>query len=482
MSVLDSPTDVPRAERVFIFPSDYDVKKQRHTNLIEKMQFAPPLSESEKEEYKELSTLLKKYLEKLKDNTVLRKKYLQDKGSIYTTVYYRDKDRPDQRRFTCVLPYNGTTVKDLKKCIEDNWNRYSLLEFSSGVRNMSLLLQLHILSRYDDSIDYSKETDLGIFSNESQNLVPLKNFCQQDDYGFVSIWGMNAYVVQTQDGQQDGQQDVQQKEQQDAKRVIDSCLRLFNPQSKRIVTPTPEMENFISLIKKLIPNKRTADINQMKKICELSNSLSLAEILYIVLMLWIGKYYNKKDHGLDVFYYFERYKSNPQNGGEDPPDPPLPIFQMPKSIIQELEETIRSIPKLEDNVKIDKTKTKIVRLTFKIPTFGSKSESEYILKFGKSIDNMMESLKIKDITQLESALQVERINIIMEETFQKAYLIYSLFYGASTEKMVNMMLFFKKDPSILMGGSRKKNNKKTKRAKRAKRTKRAKSTKRTKRA
>ncbi len=96
---------------------------------------------------------------------------------------------------------------------------------------------------------------------------------------------------------------------------------------------------------------------------------------------------------------------------------------------------------------------------------------------------MMKSLKYEysngNRIPLETILNLNGTTLIMEETFKKAYLIYSLFYGASTEKMVKMMLYFQKDPSIfklVMGGSRKKNNKKTKstkRTKRAKKTKRA---------
>ena len=186
-------------------------------------------------------------------------------------------------------------------------------------------------------------------------------------------------------------------------------------------------------------------------------------------MLWVSKL--NKEQNLDLDTLFDMYM-NPQTGG-DPNElnkvarenPFAYELIMPKHRIQELEEIIESL-NLKDNVKIDKTK-KIVRLTFKFPTFSSDSES--ILKFGNSISQMMKSLNYVDSEgkriPLEEILKTERINIIMEETFQKAYLLYSLFYGASTEKMVKMMLYFQKDPSIfelVMGGSRKKNNKKTK--------------------
>ena len=495
-------------------PADYDLKQRRYKDLREGVLLQRFNKENE-EEYIKLKSFIEEYPVYLEGIRLIEK--LQEKGIIFVNVHFHlNKNKNVVRRFACKFPYNDTTVKDLKDCIEKNWNQYLVEGESTLDKKDQVLFRPHTLSKFDiNYIDYrANVVSLGSFSDESKNVVPLKNLCQQDDKDYAQIHGVDVFIVpleemetykESQESQESQAQtfvnqlkeksQVQQlqvqAQQVDPRRQIDLCQKLFNPQSKRKVTPT--MTTFMSLLNGLMIPYKEADKKQINKMVELSKSLSLADILYIVLMLWVSKL--NKDQNLDLDTLFDMYMNPPppiqQTGGLHvvASDNPFAYgLKMPKSIIQELEEIIESL-NLKDNVKIDKTK--IVRLTFKFPIIGSDSES--ILKFGKSIDQMMRSLNYIDSNgeriPLEDILKIENILLEMEETFQKAYLIYSLFYGASTEKMVNMMLFFQKDPSIfkktfklVMGGSRKKNNKKTKRAKRAKRTKRAKSTKRAKRA
>lgn len=505
--------------------AEYDVKQRRYKDLREGV-LLQRLNKENEEEYNKLKSFIEEYPVYLEGIRLIEK--LQEKGIIFVNVHFHHNRHKDVvRRFACKFPYNDTTVKDLKDCIEKNWNQYLVEGESTLDKKYQVLFRPHTLSRFDiNDINYTANVvSLGSFSDESKNLVPLKNLCQQDDKDYAQIHGVDVFIVpleemetykESQESQEQAQKFVNrlkensqvqklqvQAQQVDPRRQIDLCQKLFNPQSKRKVKVTSTMTTFMVLLNGLMIPYKEADKKQMNKIVELSKSLSLADILYIVLMLWVSKL--NKEQNLDLDSLFDVYMYLPpiappliaQTGGLHDNEAQLHVvasdnphaygLKMPKNRIQELEETI-SIPifNLKDNVKIDQPK-KIVRLTFQFPKFTFfSSDSESILKFGNSISQMMKSLNYVDSEgkriPLEEILKTERINIIMEETFQKAYLLYSLFYGASTEKMVKMMLYFQKDPSIfklVMGGSRKKNNKKTKRAKRAKKTK---STKRAKRA
>ena len=502
----------------------YDSKKRRFLDLNQDFMLKQ-LNPENVEEFNELTRFIDEYPVYLEGIRLIEK--LQKKGIIFVNVHFHhNKNKDVVRRFACIFPYNETTLKDLKDCIEKNWNQYLLEGESTLNKKDQVLFRPHKLSRFDETyIDYRAHVvSLGIFSDESKNLVPLKNLCQQDDKDYAQIHGVDVFIVPQEEmeayksGEQEQPPDVlaqkklealktqaaqeqEQKQEVDPKRQIELCQKLFNPLSERKKKVTSPMTEFMSLLNKLTIPYKEADKKQRTDIVVLSKLLSLADILYIVLMLWVGKLHKIRDLDLNLHSLFPLYMDLPppiQTGGlrlhnvAVAGDSPLGyggVVEIPKLVMQELEEIIKSIPNLKDNVKIDKTQ-KIVKLTFQFPTFFS-SDSESILKFGTLIDQMMMMRTLKyeysngNRIPLEDILKIENMRLEMEETFQKAYLIYSLFHGASTEKMVNMMLYFQKDPSIfklVMGGSRKKNNKKTKSAKKTKRTKRAKKTKRTKRA
>ena len=499
--------------------AEYDVKQRRYRELTERVFLDEFLNKEYAEEFNKLKDYIRQYPVYLEGSRLIEK--LQEKGIIFVNVHFHhNRHKYVVRRFACKFPYNDTTVKDLKDCIEKNWNQNQyLVEGESTLdKKDQVLFRPHTLSRFDiNDINYANVVSLGSFSDESKNLVPLKNLCQQDDKDYAQIHGVDVFIVPLEEmetykeSKEQHSDDIAQKklealeisphavqvqaQEVDPRRQIGLCQKLFNPQSKRKVKVTSTMTTFMSLLNGLMIPYKEADKKQMNKMVELSKSLTLTDILYIVLMLWVSKLNNTQNLDLDSLFLL--YMNPPivppliaQTGGLHEQlhvvasdNPHAYGLKMPKNRIQELEETI-SIPifNLKDNVKIDQPKN-IVRLTFKFPIFGSDSES--ILKFGNSISQMMKSLNYVDSEgkriPLEEILKTERINIIMEETFQKAYLLYSLFYGASTEKMVKMMLYFQKDPSIfelVMGGSRKKNNKKTKRTKNTKRTKKTKRTKR----
>jgi hypothetical protein len=522
MSATDDSIPYPVLRRFPIPPptnqAEYDVKQRRYRELHEYF-WLQRLNKENEEEYNTLKSFIEEYPVYLQGSRLIEK--LQEKGIIFVNVHFHhNKNKDVVRRFACKFPYNDTTVKDLKDCIEKNWNQYLLEGESTLNKKDQVLFRPHTLSRFDKNNinDTANVVSLGSFSDESKNVVPLKNLCQQDDKDYAQIHGVDVFIVPLEEMETYKESQAQtfvnrlkenaqvqnlqvQAQQVDPRRQIDLCQKLFNPQSKRKVKVTSTMTTFMSLLNGLMIPYKEADKKQMNKMVELSKSLTLADILYIVLMLWVSKL--NKDQNLDLNSLFDVYMYPPivppliaQTGGlydnegqhVVASDNPFAYgLKMPKNRIQELEETI-SIPifNLKDNVKIDQPK-KIVRLTFQFPklTFFS-SDSESILKFGNSISQMMRFLNYVNSEgkriPLEEILKTERINIIMEETFQKAYLLYSLFYGASTEKMVNMMLYFQEDPSIfklVMGGSRKKNNKKTKRTKKTKRAKKTKRTKKT---